>query len=195
MTEQLNSDRQTLDLLRNKLLPLAQRIASFARGSRGAVGLLLVVAALSALWLMLFLQELFNFSVLTAVAVLVVLALPAIVLGIFYIALQKAVGLVDEVNQLINAISATLDDSYSQAQNLLQTGARQQLAIGSLFSLGSALRELLSLVDDVGGLALKVKTLLLTFNPFYLGAVLISVLATIVLAIASIITGIVMVSV
>lgn len=195
MTEQLNSDRQKLDLLRNKLLPLAQRIASLARGSRGVVGLLLTIAALSALWLMLFLQEIFNFSVLTAVIVLGLLALPAIVLGILYIALQKAIGLVDEVNQLINAISTTLDDSYNQAQNLLKTGARQQLAIGGLFSLGSALHELLSLVDDVGGLALKFKTLLLAFNPLYLGAVLISVLVTIALAIASIITGIVMVSV
>ncbi len=202
MPEQPSADQKTLNLLQTKLLPLAQRIAGIAKVSNGLVRLLLIVASLSALWLMIYLQEVFNLSLLVALIVLLVLALPAIVLGILYISLQEAIALVDEVNQLIATLTREIGEIHGQATNALRSGGRKNLAIGSLFSLGSSLfslrslvREVLSLTNDVGGLALKLKGLLIALNPIYLVAVLISVLATIVLAIAAIITGIIIVSV
>ncbi len=192
MTEQPNSDQHptqsTLHLLQTRLLPLAQRIAGVARGMRGFVGFVLVISAASALWLMIYLQEVFNFSLGVGLVVLLALGLPAIVLGILYIALHEAINLVDETNRLIAVLSNQLGDVHKQAAAALQAPKGKRMAIGSLFSLGAAVREIVSLGDDVGGLALKFKGLLLACNPLYLVAVVISFLATIVLTITAIIT-------
>ncbi len=195
MTEQPNSDQRsiqnTLHLLQTRLLPLAQHVAAVAKGTRGFVGLVLVASAISALWLMIYLQEVLNFSLGVGLLVLLALGLPAIVLGILYVVLQEAIDLVDETNRLIAALSSQLGDVHEQATTALQATKGKRMAIGSLFSLGAAVRDIVSLGDDVGGLALKFKGLLLACNPLYLVAVLISFLATIVLTITAVITVII----
>ena len=189
-TEPASADRQALNVLETRLLPLVQRVSGIARSSSGLVRTLFIVAGVSAVWLMLYLQEVFNFSLGIGIVVLLLLLVPAVILGLFYLALLDAMGLVDEVNELIAALRDKVGDWHGQATTALQSGVRQTFKVGSLFSVGMALRELWSFSDEVGGLALKLKSLAITFNPFVLVVLVIAMVVTFPLALAAMITAI-----
>jgi hypothetical protein len=173
-----------------KLLQIAKMAEAVALRSSRKVRTMFFVGMLSAGWLTYYFIHTFALSLLNALWIFLLLALPALVLGKMYLTLQETIGLPQRLFGVVNKIKGKTADFQQKFRTQTQfNAANSKPRFSDLWSLGKALLEVKSLGEEAREIASLLGGASALLNPLFVGVMAVAGAITVFLFIAALTTG------
>ncbi len=184
-------DPSTFDAVVDKAFHIARVAEAVALRSIKKVRVLFFIGMLSAVWLSYYVARSFELTLLSAAAVLLILALPPLVLGKLYGTLRKTVGLPQRLLQSIEKIKGrTAGLELKLAPGASQGSANKGAKLSELWRLGKMLLEVKSLSGEAREITSVLGDALILANPVFTVLLVISAVVTLTLLFVALGTGI-----
>jgi len=183
-------DASAREAVGEKLLQIAKMAEAIALRSSRKVRAMFFVGMLSAGWLTYYFIHTFALSLLNALWMILLLALPALVLGKMYLALQKTIGLPQRLLGVVNKIKGKTADFQQKFKTQTQfDAANAKPRFSDLWRLGKALLEVKSLGEEAREIASLLGGASALLNPLFAGVMAVAGAITVFLFIAALTTG------
>lgn len=163
-------DPKKLAALLEKLFQLARMAEALARRTINWVRNLALAGLLTAAWLAYDFMEDFTLSMLQALPLLLLFALPSLLLGKLYFVLQETLDLPARLNESVTKIMGKSMDIWQQARQFQAQATATDLKprFSDLRGLGKVLFELRSYGEEASGIVTVMHETLILSNPLSL---------------------------
>jgi len=187
-----NTETAALEELKHKLVAFFKKYAVIAEQSIKKIRFMLVINIIAASWLTFYFCSLFHLSIISAMPLIFVMGLPALLLLKLYLTLNEVIGLPEQIQQIVDhlkektvTIKSGLADKLSESTDIKQNSSK----IKDLFSMSKTLLDIKQVVGDAADLTAGFASALLLASPFFMILAILSTIITGLLAFLSIITG------
>lgn len=175
----------------DQLLKVLQLPVVVAQKSMGKVMTLIFLNVASACWIAYYVMQLVSLSIAWTIAIGCTLALPTLIFCILYYLLNEISNLPEQIQEWKGSVQS-VSTSYKQKARLEMQQAElhgRKVKLKEVFSIGKALRDLMSFRDEFDDISDLVTGVVLVGNPLFLILIGIALAVTFTLLPLAIITG------
>jgi hypothetical protein len=184
-----SADRQQLIALLEKVLPFARTADALARRIVGKVRTLALLGALAALWIVYACVRSFDWSLATALAVFVPVALPAVALWKMHGVLRSTVGLPERIVDTATRMQSKFAEYRQWNESRQASAAEVKPKFRQLWDASKQLLQLKALGDDAQKIASVAGGALVLANPMFAVLLGIAAASTVVVVLIAAVTA------
>ncbi len=157
----------------------------------GKVMTLILLNMASACWIAYYVMQLVSLSLVWTVAIGCILALPALIFCILYYLLNEIANLPEQIQAWKGSVQSVSKSYKRKARREMQQAELQgrKVKLKEVFSIGKALRDLMSFRDEFDDISDLITGVVLVGNPLFLILIGIALAVTFTLLPLAIITG------